>query len=98
MRRMAIVWAAAIGIIYLTGCTSFHGQLLRSDGTVLWEIREMTAPLISRNTALDVTLQWLDEETNTLYETRLRRYSDEQADAQARMADRIERLAAGAAR
>ena len=90
MKQFLITIIAGIGIataalFAATGCTSFHAQVLRRDGTVLWNIKKIEAdiPLLSRESSIDATLRWLDEETNTMYEANVKQFNASDAQIQA---------------
>jgi len=80
--RVAIVIFIAI---FALGCS--HFSLVLPDGTC---VKENGAPLLSRQGEFTITHEWLDE-ANVLHEVRISRNTEENADAQMRM---LERLAA----
>ncbi len=82
-RNIPIIIAGALICLGASGCTNFNAKGFRSDGiTPAWEVTDTGAPLISRRSSFDVKFQWLDEATNILYETTIKRNTDEKADAQ----------------
>lgn len=83
--------AVLVSLTVLVACTHFSVTL--PDGSL---VKEAGAPLLTRQSEFTITHEWLDE-TNTLHEIRISRNTDENADAQAEMLNRlaslIERLA-----
>jgi len=61
----------------MTGCTKFNATV---PGGM--NVSEWGAPLVNRKAGTIITHQWLDEETNTLHETRIQRNVDEDTSGQ----------------
>ena len=84
MRKALVIFGLIVSTVFLFGCqTHFQVKAFRADGiTPLWMIDEKGAAFLSRKANFEVVQQWLDGETNILYETRVTRNTDENAEPQ----------------
>lgn len=78
-------------VILCGGCTSFHAQALRPDGTVFWEVKKIEAdiPFLSRESSVEVTLGWLDEKTNTYFEGGVKQFNESDARRQSEFLEEL---------
>lgn len=70
----------------LCSCTTFRVATGEGEGKVVIETNG--APLLSRQDDWSVVHTWIDQETNTLHEIKIERWTDENASAQERLMDK----------